>query len=81
MEDIRRMEEETRKELDEVRQKTAQLLMYLLLGAKSSVNMYFYNNNLQCESLISFLSCLFSDESEGPGKRDGGSRRLRSCWT
>lgn len=41
MEDIRRMEEETRKELDEVRQKTDQLFMYLSLGAQSSVNYLF----------------------------------------
>lgn len=67
MEDIRRMEEETRKELDEVRQKTDQLFMYLSLGAQSSVNYLFYFNTLQFKSLIIFL-CVFQMRVKDPVK-------------
>lgn len=63
MEDIRRMEEETRRELDEVSKKKKE-------GRLHKLNDWICGHN---------RSIFVSDESEGPGERDGGSGGLSSC--
>lgn len=63
MEDIRRMEEETRKELDEVGDARAGLRVE--------------QDTSQSNDASVFLLLRLSDASEGPGERDGGARGLR----